>query len=420
MKNKLLICIITLICLMFSSSAMGIERRRSQFSTDFSHFVYPVYGKIPGVGEAAGAGVTLGNIFNQTADFTAIDMHGDFDVTSLMLLDLHLIPEVLAIDMGGAKYRAAVQRFSRGINSDKDDYMLPELEGNAALVQLTLMLFDKQLQVFSRTARDTYKVNKVLDADGNEFANQDKEPVTVKANSIGFKVDWTDDYQDPRKGIRFGYSINAPVNDDKYVSDYFNQEYNLTLYVPFGQQSTWTFTYFQSNAVVTSKATTNREELRQAIGLGCDQISEASAKEKCETVENKRLDERIALNTYGNAIALGGTQRLRSFKLGRYFAGNTQFFGTEFRWNLTDEKTPFDLFFMKGVRTGVQLAAFAEAGTVFDDVKQSDTFRHSYGVGARIILEGVTLRLDVATGEEGTEVVFFIAYPWSLFSVDKM
>jgi hypothetical protein len=44
---------------------------------------------------------------------------------------------------------------------------------------------------------------------------------------------------------------------------------------------------------------------------------------------------------------------------------------------------------------------------------------NSYGVGARLILSGVTIRLDVANGSEGATSQLFITYPWSMFSVDN-
>ena len=36
------------------------------------------------------------------------------------------------------------------------------------------------------------------------------------------------------------------------------------------------------------------------------------------------------------------------------------FLGSEFRWNLTEEFSPFDIWFAKGIRTNVQIAFFAE------------------------------------------------------------
>jgi len=96
------------------------------------------------------------------------------------------------------------------------------------------------------------------------------------------------------------------------------------------------------------------------------------------------------------------------------------FYGFEYRWNLTDERSPFDLFIAKGVRTGIQLAAFWERGVVAD--KSSELFKGgvvSYGIGARINLSGVIIRADLAHGSEGVTSQIFITYPWSMFSVEN-
>lgn len=82
------------------------------------------------------------------------------------------------------------------------------------------------------------------------------------------------------------------------------------------------------------------------------------------------IDNVVADNTYGAASSLGGFNRLRSYSAGRYQGAHTLFVGTEARWNLTDEFTPFNLYFIKDVRTAIQLSAFYEIGSVAE--RQSD------------------------------------------------
>ena len=124
----------------------------------------------------------------------------------------------------------------------------------------------------------------------------------------------------------------------------------------------------------------------------------------------------IANNKYGTATSLGGFSRLRSYPQGRYKGAHTEFYGTEVRWNLTDERTPFDLFIIKDVRTAVQVSAFYEIGSTAD--LRSDlgkTMRDSYGCGLRIVTaSGVVLRGDLAFGKEGVSPEIFIGYPWEI------
>ncbi|MCZ6749217.1 MAG: hypothetical protein O7D96_07980, partial [SAR324 cluster bacterium] len=104
----------------------------------------------------------------------------------------------------------------------------------------------------------------------------------------------------------------------------------------------------------------------------------------------------------------------RSYPQDRFQGAHTAFYGAEFRWNLTDELTPFDYLFWKDVRTGIQLAFFGETGTVAESRgKLWDESRESYGMGLRLITgSGSVYRADYATGDEGGELTVFFFYPW--------
>jgi hypothetical protein len=94
------------------------------------------------------------------------------------------------------------------------------------------------------------------------------------------------------------------------------------------------------------------------------------------------------------------------------------FYGTEVRWNLTDERTPFNIFIMKDIRTSVQVAAFYEIGTTSDvrsELNKRSNMRDDYGLGLRIITaSGVVFRGDLAFGKEGMTPEIFIGYPWEI------
>ena len=66
------------------------------------------------------------------------------------------------------------------------------------------------------------------------------------------------------------------------------------------------------------------------------------------------------------------------------------------------------------MRTGLQVAFFAEIGTVSETSSQLwDETRHSLGVGFRLIAaSGAVYRADIATGKEGAEVIIIFDYPW--------
>ena len=204
------------------------------------------------------------------------------------------------------------------------------------------------------------------------------------------------------------------------MSDYFVNDYNLTGYLPTRKWDTLVFNLFYSRAHVTREGLTDLAVLQQRHGLNCTQYPPGPDRDSCQSVEAKLLAGMQANNQYGTASPLGGTQRLRSYDNGRYYAGQALSYGAEYRWNLTDERTPFDIFIAKGIRTGIQLAAFWERGMVAD--RYSDLLkdgRSSYGIGARMVLSGVIIRFDLAHGNEGAQSQIFITYPWSMFSVDN-
>ena len=82
------------------SGTHRIERRREQFSKDFAYFVYPIAGKVPGLGSAVGGGATVANLKKTNLDLTGFYINGDFKATGLALTDLHVVPERVVLNFG--------------------------------------------------------------------------------------------------------------------------------------------------------------------------------------------------------------------------------------------------------------------------------------------------------------------------------
>ena len=410
-----------ILCGLFAQlvNAAAPDRRRDQFGKDFGYFIYPIGGEIPGLGKAAGLGGTVLNMFDTDADFTAFNIDGDFNASGYTLLDMHLMKNKLLFDIGAYDFTVAPQVFRRGMDSSVNDYFLPKAQGAYNVAQLTWTNDERRYEGSYRMLSGESRLLSVHDAQGNAFSSIDTDYHDAKSQSIGMVIDRTDDRLDPRNGNRFEMSMSSPGIDNVYRSAYLVTDINYTHYVPFRKWDTLAFNVFYSRADITRQASTNYSELQNAIGFSCSTLA-APAQADCYASESKYLNDVVAQNTYGNSTALGGTQRLRSFASGRYHAGKTSFFGAEYRWNLTDEYTPFNIYIAKGVRTGMQLAFFYELGSVADE--DSDLFkktRQTYGVGLRAVLSGVIIRADYSGGEEGNQFLLFINYPWSMFSVDS-
>lgn len=392
------------------------ERRRDQFGMEPGHYVYPLAGEVPGLGTASGVGATVLNMAGTDTDFTGFALDGDFKVIGGTVLDFPLRPKRLILDFGGYSYDVAPTWYGRGIQSDPDTYILPHARGSLGLAQLTLTYHQRRYEAWFRHAQGASRVTEVLDQAGNAFPVADTGRHSEMANSLGFTADLTDDRVDPRAGVRSEVALRFPRIDDPNRSRFFNSALNLTGYVPVrARKDTLGVNLFYSGAHVTHKGPTDFATLQAEEGFGC-----APADTACQTAEADYINDLIAYNRYGVAMPLGGTQRLRSYDNGRYYAGNALFYGVEYRWNLTEEYVPFDFWIMKGVRTGIQLAAFAEQGTVAEH--RGDLLSHmrsSYGIGFRVLLSGVVIRADWGTGNEGDTFQLFINYPWSVFSVDN-
>ncbi|MDH4286793.1 MAG: hypothetical protein OEV26_05150, partial [Gallionella sp.] len=411
-----------ILLMLFSSASYAevVERRKDQYGRDSGYYVYPIVGEIPGMGRASGLGASVLNMGGGDTDFTGYYVRGDIKATGAALLDYNIVPQRLIFDAGYNDYRVLATSYNRGIDSNPTDVIYPKVEGAYLLGQMTLTFDQRRYDVYARILSGRNRLIEVLDKNKQAFAGVDTSWNSGNSYSVGGTIDLTDDRVDPRNGVRLEFSSRLPNGHNPDRSEYFVNDYNLTGYMPTRKWDTLVFNLFYSRAHVTREGLTDYALLQQRYGLNCTQYPAGPNRTACDSTEAKLLDGMLANNRYGTASPLGGTQRLRSFDNGRYYAGQALSYGAEYRWNLTDERTPFDIFIAKGIRTGIQLAAFVERGMVADDFeKLFKGGRESYGVGARMVLSGVIIRFDLARGPEGAQSQLWITYPWSMFSVDN-
>jgi len=388
----------------------AVARRRDQFNTDFSYFIYPLAGEIPGLGNFHGIGTSVLNIGDTDADFFSFNVGGDIKAEGYSLLNYHLIKNRLLFDMGLYKHDVTAIWYQRGINSPKDEYYLVSNNGKNALGQFTLTYDQRRLEYYLRFAEGNSRNSKTTDQDLKQISGGTEER-REGFWTLGGIVDYTDDRLDPRQGYRLEGAVYHGRRASPDDPNYFVANYNTTLYLPMRQWDTFALNAYYSRAHVLKEGETDYDTLSNRPEFGCGA--------SCADDTKALIEQLIQANKYGTASLLGGTQRLRSFSNYRFRAAQVLFYGMEYRWNLTDEHKPFNVYLAKGIRTGIQLAFFAEQGTVADE--SSQIFKNqktSVGMGMRMVLTGVVIRLDLATGNEGKEITVFIDYPWSMFSVD--
>ncbi|HAK59616.1 MAG TPA: hypothetical protein DCO77_04430 [Nitrospiraceae bacterium] len=397
--------------LMFSGTAGALdipERRKPQFETEFGYAVFPYPYSLPGIGSGLGLVGGAMNIDETHTDVYGMIFSGDVRGAALGARDLHIIPRMLLAEIGISSISTVtIQDFgARGMDADKNDYSLIELgDMQYAGGRLTATFYDRRFEIYAAAYAGRSRLESIRDQDGtiNTLAT-DGAVGRGHTTIFGTRVDLTDDYQDPRRGIRLDVSRWHTPPDD-IGPDYFIMEYNTTAYVPIGRRSTWALNYFRSDARVERPGVTIFGDIENYLGVTC-------TTPECIKVINNMIDH----NRYGTAGSLGGFNRLRSYPAGRYSGAHALFYGTEVRWNLTDEATPFNIFVMKDIRTAFQIALFYEMGSVEDiRSKLGNVMRASYGLGVRMVTaSGAVFRADIAAGREGVEPSIFIGYPWEL------
>jgi hypothetical protein len=402
-------------CILSNSADASVipERRRTQFQAEPAYAVFPYPYSLPGIGSGIGLVGGSMNISGTYTDAYGILFGGEVKGAAIGVGDVHIVPRKLILETGISSVSAAtIQSYSqRGMDTEKHDYTLLELKDVIYYgTRLTSTFFDRRFEIYGAFYQGSSQLKSIRDQNGNVILEAQNPPAARGHTTIvGTRFDLTDDYQDPRRGLRFDVSQSSSPPRD-HGPDYFVTDYNTTAYFPIGRWSTWVFNYLRSDAHVTRKGETDPAVVEQQQGLNCSTITDPVQRQFCIDAINSM----VANNTYGSATSLGGFNRLRSYPTGRFRGAHTEFYGTEIRWNLTDEATPFNLFIMKDVRTSWQLAVFYEIGSTADSqCEVGDIWRSSYGAGLRMVTaSGIVFRADIAAGREGVEPNIFIGYPW--------
>lgn len=405
--------ILMLILIAMASQIQAFERRKPQFYNEESYMILPLPYSIPGIGSGMMGIGLLGNVGGSHVDVYALQITGDARGTIAAIEEVHIIPETFWISYFVQELdRAAVNIYEkRGMDTEKDDYRLVEVnKASSRQPGATLSLWDRRIELTYLQFEQDIAVTKIYTPE-EELISEFSPPYeqTVEATYMIGVLDYTDDKQDPRVGFRLGYTRNQSPATSEVNPDYYVISSGVSIYLPIGKTSTWAFNYFVSDAVVTREGITDENYIIAELGFNCA-ISDTA----CLATQADFVADYQAQRKYGTADSLGGQNRLRAYPQGRYQAAHSLYYGTEFRWNFNEEVTPFDWWIWKDVSTGLQLAFFYESGTVAEIRSDLGAItRTSSGVGFRMVsASGYVYRLDVASGQEGSNTTMIFNYPW--------
>ena len=409
------ILIITGFCFcFFTATAFSItfERRQDQFDKTPGLFVVPAPYAIPGIGNGLFVIGYLGNIAETSADVFGMGFVGDGQGFFASVDELFVIPEwsYLALTQGRMALFGQNVYSSRGMKSEKNDFNIYVGE------DFTFYNFEVVFTHFERRIELAYGFNggngkfvEIKDYEG-ELVQKLGSPIEVDfaQKHVQLKIDLTDDYGDPRDGL------NIRILRDRFPSvnqgaAFDSMTFALTYYLPVPENNTWAFHYFRSDAHVRQEGNTDLESLKTTQGFyACGGYA------ACEAATLKSAQNRLNANKNGSSKSLGGADRLRSYPLSRYQAAHTLFYGTELRWNFSTENTKLDYWLLQDVQQALQAVFLWEQGSVAEEVGEiGETIRSSYGTGIRLVTKsGSVYKFEVASGDEGAEMILFFEYPW--------
>ena len=423
MKNVLKIFTVCLIYLITENSyGFEIERRRDVFTKQYGHLFVPLPYSLPGLGEGLLFIGNFGNIADSTTDLATILGVGDAEFIFGFLDEFFIVTDYVYLQYvkaQGFKYALTNYR-SRGMNTEKNDFVYAlgnYWEYDAPTFKLTL--YDRMLELGLGRSKQKGRFEKFVAPDSDDLTKQgDTITEFDPALEVNFgeklefsaRIDFTDDYRDPRKGVRNILYLDRQTASSSSEPSFDVITNDLQFYIPFLEKSTLVLNLTFSDANVRKEGETDLEVLKQQSNYY------SCTSESCRETTLGNAKNTMNINKHGTSLYLGGPDRLRSYPQQRFQGAHTVYFATEFRWNFSAaDGDEIDLFFMQDLVDEMQVAFFFEQGSVSETKSElGDTVKYSFGSGFRLLSgSGNLYRADFATGDEGPQVTVIIQYPWT-------
>jgi hypothetical protein len=409
-----LFVLLFLFCWSSTVSAILFERRKT-FESELSWFVYPVVGSIPGVQDFYGLGGSVSGIAGSESDITIISLRGkaeyfddDFQIDIFSIFDIPLFSNHLTFTWFSTKIRnAGWPEGERGIDSDPNSmYYLLASEVDASGGEISVNVLANQLEFYYAYSDASVKPYGLVDPNGTFYNAQNAGIIeSPRGYRYGLYLDDTDNRRDPRIGYRFQYEKWGQPSSRAGNSEYFQEDYNLSGYIPVLAEGkgVLVLNQFYGSSTVIKKGTIDQSQ------FFCNNIEAPG----CQAILDELYARQVAEAENGKATSLGGTNRLRGYSTNRFYDSYTNFRGAEFRWYVHEVQQAFNFFLEKGTFAGLQLAFFYEQGTVSPDKASLwKNMRSSYGAGTRFIFNTIIVRIDRGFGKEGGETTLFVGYPF--------
>ena len=212
-----------------------------------------------------------GNFLETTIDAYLVGFSGDAAGLVGSVDEVFVVPEL--VYLSGWKFNISKYGInsysSRGMESEKDDFNI--IVGNKFemdIFKVSLSLFERRLEAALLSQTQYGESHKILDSKGN-LLNEIDPPQTFqgKKEGIELQLDWTDDFKDPRTGLRLKSNYDLNTSEDADSPEYYLTSHGLTFYQPVFGESTWAFHFFRSDAKVRKEGYTDLKTALLAEGL---------------------------------------------------------------------------------------------------------------------------------------------------------
>ena len=375
-------------------------------SNEPSYYLFPLAGRLAGIGAFYGLGFYLENIASSAIDVAGGKSAGQIEATGAAVKDINLFSDNISLTTGVVQVDRLRMDLSYTRGLTEDDPITQQGKAQGAALVINWKMFEPVLVFSSTMANWNYQFDSYLN-----FENQDEEILlpnvhlgdlnsTFLINSLVFQL--INSPENPTSGVEIGLNLTS-LSTNTQFSGTNTTSYFLNIYLPIGENHTYVLRGFASDAAVSDQKITNVDEIKQILNVDCAQIAGADDQLKCQNLRDDIATYLAAHNQYGTAVPLGGSNMLRSYREARFRAAHARYFGQELRLNFPfgDEDSRF------------QTALFHERGVAADDLEDiNDTEKSSYGVALRLIFGEVTIRLEAANGEEGSEWFLIFGNPW--------
>lgn len=366
--------------------------------------ILPFVGRTAGVGIYYGPVLSISNVGSESINIVGGKVLGRMDGEGAVITGIPLLTNTLEFGFGFANLNQLYFDTSYTRGMDDDEKVTQTTKGQGAAGFLNWYFFDKQLRISNVSASWKVQFDKYFNSDEEEIELPGIHLGDLKTNFFlnSLIADFTDDIDNPSSGLKLGASYDIARTSTEYSgTDTFS--YFANGYLPLGDNTTWVFRGFRSEATVKQQASTDKDVITSKLNINCDSLTDTGKKNACEDLKNSLVDYLSSHNEFGTATPLGGSRMLRSFREARFRGKHSVFAGTELRWKVPD-------FIGK---SQLQMALFSEIGSVDDSAQNLGVEKKaSYGIAFRIIIEQLTLRLEAATGDNSQEWHLIVGESW--------